>query len=109
MEQPAALFGIFDSVVHRVVDHLAPHLAQLLGPPPTDRRELWIVDGTLIPVHDKDRTAKSQNHRRSVNTQIVCRARDRGSSPPARRGPGTATTPSSTRKPWAGHPRTMPG
>jgi len=77
MEQLAALFAISDSAVHRVVDRLAPHLAELIGPPPTDRRELWIVDGTLIPVHDKNRTAKSKNYRRSVNTQIVCRARDR--------------------------------
>jgi hypothetical protein len=77
MEQLAALFGVSDSAVHRVVDRLAPHLAQLLGPPPTDRREPWIVDGTLIPVHDQRRTAQSKNYRRSVNTQIVCRARDR--------------------------------
>jgi hypothetical protein len=77
MEQMAALFGVSDSAVHRVVDLLAPHLAELLGPPPTDRREPWIVDGTLIPVHDKNRTAKSKNDRRSVNAQIVCRARDR--------------------------------
>ncbi|MGW3029273.1 transposase [Streptomyces sp. NPDC001221] len=52
-------------------------LAELLGPPPADRRELWVVDGTLIPVHDRQRTAKSKNYRRSVNVQIVCRARDR--------------------------------
>jgi hypothetical protein len=77
MEQLAALFGVSDSTVHRVVDRLATHLAELLGPPPKDRRELWIVDGTLIPVHDKNRTAKSKNYRRSVNTQIICRARDR--------------------------------
>jgi hypothetical protein len=78
MEQLASLFGISDSAARRVVDRLAPHLAELLGPPPTDRRDRWIVDGTLIPVHDKKRTAKSKNHRRGVNTRIVCRARDRG-------------------------------
>jgi hypothetical protein len=77
MEQLASLFGVSDSTVHRVIDRLAPHLAELLGPPPPDRRQLWIVDGTLIPVHDQRRTAKSKNYRRSVNTQIVCRARDR--------------------------------
>ena len=31
----------------------------------------------MIPVHDQTRTAKSKNDRRSVNTQIICRARDR--------------------------------
>jgi hypothetical protein len=77
MEQLASLFGISDSAVHRVIDRLAPHLAELLGPPPSDRRDLWIVDGTPIPVHDKKRTAQSKNYRRSVTTQIVCRARDR--------------------------------
>jgi hypothetical protein len=77
MEQLAALFGISDSAVHRVMDRLAEPLAQLLGPPPTDRRELWLVDGTLIPVHDHRLTAKSKNYRRSVNVQIVCRAKDR--------------------------------
>ncbi|MGI5515831.1 transposase [Streptomyces sp. CA-106131] len=36
-----------------------------------------MVDGTLIPLHDQSRTAKSKNYRRSVNVQIACRARDR--------------------------------
>jgi hypothetical protein len=33
-QQLASLFGISDSAVHRVIDRLAPHLADLLGPPP---------------------------------------------------------------------------
>jgi hypothetical protein len=77
MQQLTALFGISDFAVHRVTGRPAPHLAELLGPPPADRRELWITGGTLIPVHDQARTAKSKNDRRSVNTQIVRRARDR--------------------------------
>jgi hypothetical protein len=76
-QQLEALFGISDSAVHRVIDRLAPHLAALLGPPPTHRREPRIADGTPIPVHDKNRTTTSNNYRRSVNTQIVCRAKDR--------------------------------
>ncbi|MFB7334543.1 transposase [Streptomyces adustus] len=40
-------------------------------------RELWVVDGTQIPVHDQMRSAKNKNYRRSVNVRIVCRARDR--------------------------------
>jgi hypothetical protein len=32
VEQRAALFGISDSAVHRVIDRPAPHLADLLGP-----------------------------------------------------------------------------
>jgi hypothetical protein len=77
MQQLRCLFGISHAAAHRVMSRLAEPLAKLLGPPPTDRRELWIVNGTLIPVHDQQRTAKSKNYRRSVNVQIVCRARDR--------------------------------
>jgi hypothetical protein len=35
------------------------------------------VDTALAPVHDQTRTAKAKNHRRSVNTQVVLRRRDR--------------------------------
>ncbi|MGI5134456.1 transposase [Streptomyces sp. CA-106110] len=77
MQQLASLFGTTDSTVHRVLYRLAPRLAEFLGPPPADRRELRVVDGTLIPVHDQSRTAKSKNYRRSVNVQVVCRPRDR--------------------------------
>ncbi|WP_246143974.1 transposase family protein [Actinacidiphila oryziradicis] len=75
--QLGLLFDISDSAVHRTIADFAPHLAARLGPPPTDKRELWLVDGTLIPVHDKKRTAKSKNYRRSVNTEVVRQARDR--------------------------------
>lgn len=60
MQQHGTLFGVSHAAAHRVVARLAQPLAELLGPPPTDRRELWIVDGTLIPVHDQKRTAKSK-------------------------------------------------
>jgi Helix-turn-helix of DDE superfamily endonuclease len=75
--QLAVLFGVAPSVAHRVIADLAPALAALLGPPPADRRHLWVVDGTLIPVHDQPRTAKSRNNRRSVHVQVVVRRRDR--------------------------------
>ncbi|MGW4559444.1 transposase [Streptomyces sp. NPDC004365] len=77
MQQLGALFGVSHAAAHRALVRLAEPLAELLGPPPIDRRELWVVDGTLIPAHDQQRTAKSKNYRRSVNVQIVCRARDR--------------------------------
>lgn len=75
--QLGELFAISDSAVARVMADLGPHFAALLGSPPTDRRELWLVDGTLIPVRDRRGTAKSKNCRRSVNIQVVARARDR--------------------------------
>jgi hypothetical protein len=77
MQQLAALFGISGSAVHRGTDRTAPRLAAPPGPPPAGRREPRIADGTLIPVHDKNRTAKSKNDRRGVHPQIVVRARDR--------------------------------
>ncbi|REE58468.1 hypothetical protein BX257_0891 [Streptomyces sp. 3212.3] len=61
MQQLGSLFGNSDSAVHRVVDRLAGPLAELLGPPPADCRELWIVNATLIPVHDQQKTSKSKN------------------------------------------------
>ncbi|MGW2933353.1 transposase [Streptomyces sp. NPDC001156] len=77
MQQLGTPFAISDSAVHPVVDRLTEPLAELLGPPPTDHWELWVIDGTLIPVHDKKKTAKSKNYRRSVNVQVVCRAGER--------------------------------
>lgn len=56
---------------------LAPVFAALFGPLPVDRRLLVAVDGTLVPVHDHTRTAKSKNYRRSVNIQVAARASDR--------------------------------
>ena len=52
-------------------------LGDLLGPPPADQRDLWIVDGTLIPTRDHTRTALCKNYRQSVNVQVVVRWRDR--------------------------------
>jgi hypothetical protein len=109
MQQLASPFGISDSVVHRVIDRLTPHLASLPGSPPVDRRELWIVDGTLIPVHDQKRTAKSKSYRRSVNAQIVCWARDRRIVAVKRSMAGKSErhhrVPGDSRKNLPGHPR----
>lgn len=75
--QLAHLFSTTDSTVDRVVHDLAPSLAALLGPAPTDRREMWVVDGTLVPVRDHSRSTCSKNYRRSANIQVVTRRRDR--------------------------------
>jgi hypothetical protein len=58
------------------------------------------VDGTLIPVHDQKKTKKPKNHRRSVNVQIVCQARDRrivavGDAWPGNRKGSTTPSPAS--------------
>jgi hypothetical protein len=49
-----------------------------LRPAPNDSAHPWIIDGTLIPVHDQSITAISKNYRRSVNSQIIIRAHRRG-------------------------------
>ena len=46
-------------------------LARALRPAPDNSNHPWIIDGTLIPVHDQSITAVSKNYRRSVNTQII--------------------------------------
>lgn len=72
----AALFQVGVATVHRVITQLTRRVAGLLAPI-TNRRDLWVIDGTLIPVHDHTVTAKSNNYRRSVCVQVVIRARDR--------------------------------
>jgi hypothetical protein len=65
------------SAAHRVVDLLAP----LLAPAPVARRHspvtVLIVDGTLVPVHDRTVTASPKNYRYSVNMQMVIDANTR--------------------------------
>ena len=73
----AALFGTSQSVVDRVLHHLMPVLAHTPAPSPDDGQHRWIIDGTLIPVHDQSITAISKNYRRSINTQIIICAQRR--------------------------------
>lgn len=63
--------------MHRIIDCMTPLVAGLLEPPGGNRSDLWVVDGTLIPVEDHTMTECSRNYRRSVNVQFVFRARDR--------------------------------
>jgi hypothetical protein len=56
-------------------DLIAP-LGELLGPAPADRRDLWIVDGTMTATRDHTRTAPCTNYRRSTNVRVVVHRRD---------------------------------
>ena len=67
----AALFTTSQSAVDRVLHQLVPVLARALRPAPDSSHHPWIIDDTLIPVHDQSITATSKNYRRSVNTQII--------------------------------------
>lgn len=48
----AAPLGTSQSTVDRVLHHLEPILAHALHPAPEASTHPWIIDGTLIPVHD---------------------------------------------------------
>jgi hypothetical protein len=94
----AASFAISKSAAHRIVSTMTPRLAVLgatnVGRDRHDRRESWVVDGTLIPTRDHRRATRSKNDRWSCNAHVpmssgraICE-----SSPPPRVAPATATT-----------------
>jgi hypothetical protein len=57
-----AVFVLSKSAIHRIIATITPRLAAL-DDPPHDRRESWVVDGTLIPTRDHQRAARSKNYR----------------------------------------------
>jgi hypothetical protein len=89
----AACASIPLSTAHRIVAALTPKLANLLGPPPRDRRVLWVVDGTLIPTRDHTCAARSKNYRYSCNAQILIRQHDLRVIATAAGGPGNRNDP----------------
>jgi hypothetical protein len=70
----AALFATSQSTLDPIIGHLVPVPAAVLRPTPDCSTHPWIIDATLIPVHDQSITAISKNYRRSVNTQILINA-----------------------------------
>jgi len=77
MRELAAGFAISKSAAHRIVSTMTPRLAALpTQNRPRDRRESWVVDGTLIPTRHYRRAARSKNDRWSCNTQVAIRRRD---------------------------------
>jgi hypothetical protein len=75
--QIALLFGMSKSAVHRVVDRIAPLLVLPAVTTPHDPDTVLIVDGTLVPTHDRGVSASSKNYRYSVNMQVVIDANTR--------------------------------
>jgi hypothetical protein len=77
LRQIAPLFGVSKSAAGRVVDHLGPYLA--LSPVTRQHRRdtVLIVDGTLVPTHDRAVSASAKNYRYSVNLQVVIDANTR--------------------------------
>ena len=77
LRQVALLFGISKSAAGRVVDHLAPLLVLAPVTRPHGPGTVLIVDGTLVPTHDRSVSASSKNYRYSVNMQVVIDANTR--------------------------------
>ncbi|MFJ8391008.1 transposase [Streptomyces sp. NPDC094438] len=77
MRQLGPLFGVSKSTADRVIDDIAP----LLALAPLRRRHpagtVLIVDGTLVPTHDRTIAASSKNYRYSTNHQVVIDANTR--------------------------------
>ncbi|MER6997601.1 transposase family protein [Streptomyces sp. NPDC000410] len=61
--QLADLSGVGVATAHRILDRLTPLIAKLLEPPGGNRSDLWVADGTLIPVEDQTMTKCSKNYR----------------------------------------------
>ncbi|MCU1699129.1 MAG: hypothetical protein JWR34_5192, partial [Mycobacterium sp.] len=56
----AAVFDTSQSTTDRIIHHLIPVLADAPRPTPHDTAHPWIIDTTLIPVHDQSITAIQQ-------------------------------------------------
>ena len=94
MRELAASFAISKSAAHRIVSTMTPRLAALAAHDrPDDRRESWVVDGTLIPTRDHRRAARSKNYRWSCNAQILVRRRDLWIAATTAGGPGNRNDP----------------
>ena len=94
LREVGALFGISKSTAHRIIATLTPQLAALAASNPLhDRRESWVVDGTLIPTRDHSHAAKSKNYRWSCNAQILIRRRDLRIVATIAGGPGNRNDP----------------
>jgi hypothetical protein len=75
--QIALLFGISKSAANRIVEHVAPLLVLPPVTVPHGSETVLIVDGTLVPTHDRSVSASSKNYRYSVNMQVVIDANTR--------------------------------
>ncbi|GHH29798.1 hypothetical protein GCM10018780_88310 [Streptomyces lanatus] len=90
MRQLGPLFGVSSSTVCRVIQRLGPLLAlEPIARPADAADRLWIVDGTLVPVRDRQVAASSRNYRFSANVQVIVDAYTRLVIAAARPVPGT--------------------
>jgi hypothetical protein len=101
LRQVAPLFGVSKSAAGRIVDHLAGYLVLAPVEVPHPKDTVLIVDGTLVPTHDRSVAARSKNYRYSANLQVVIDANTRltvavGTPLPGNRNDTRAYTESGT-------------
>ena len=90
----AATFDISRSAAHRIIATMTPQIAALGSEPGLrDRRESWVIDGTLVPTRDHRRAARSKNYRWSCNAQILARRCDLRVVATSSGGPGNRNDP----------------
>jgi hypothetical protein len=87
----AALFHTSQSAVDQIIHHLMPILARTLQPNPDGHDGPWIIDGTPHPGARPVDHRRQQNHRRSINTQIIICAHRRRVMAAGQRWPGNRT------------------
>ncbi|MEU5861656.1 transposase family protein [Nonomuraea sp. NPDC047529] len=89
MRQLAPLLGICPGAMCRIMQRLGPLLALEPARRPAEATErLWTVDGTLIPVRDREVGASSRNYRFSANVQVIIDADTRLVMATGRPAPG---------------------
>lgn len=71
LRQVAPLFGVSKSAAGRIVEHLAGYLVLAPVESRHPKDTVLIVDGTLVPTHDRTVSARSKNYRYSANLQVV--------------------------------------
>ncbi|MEV7123824.1 transposase family protein, partial [Kitasatospora griseola] len=77
MRRLAPLFGVSTAAAHRIIDRHSPFLALARTRRHPTADEVVIVDGTLVPTHDRSVAAPSKNYRHLANLQILIDAHTR--------------------------------
>ncbi|CAM3243300.1 Transposase [Stackebrandtia soli] len=70
VRQIGPLFGVSKSAAGRIMDSLKPLLGLEHARPAATTGRVFIVDGTLVPTHDRGADS-SKNYRRSSNIQVM--------------------------------------
>jgi hypothetical protein len=91
----AAVFDISRAQAQRIVADVVERIAALACSTRAggDRRDAWVVDGTLVPTRDHSVAARAKNYRWSCNAQVLIRRTDLHVVAVAGGGPGNRNDP----------------